>query len=52
VNLKHSVEHHVDEEESEMFKKARSVLDEETEKRLVNEMEEYKEKLLVTNKLE
>ncbi|OJX03724.1 MAG: hypothetical protein BGO76_00160 [Caedibacter sp. 38-128] len=50
--LKHSVEHHVEEEESEMFKKARSVLDEETEKRLVNDMEGYKEKLLATKKLE
>lgn len=49
--LKHSVEHHVEEEESEMFKKARNVLDEEMEKNLVNDMKEYKEKLIDTNKL-
>ncbi len=43
--LKDSIEHHVKEEENEMFKKARSLLDKKTEKKLVDDIEELKKKL-------
>lgn len=43
--LKYSVEHHVEEEEGEMFKKAKQVIDKEKEKKLVEEMESFKEKI-------
>ncbi|OJX09534.1 MAG: hypothetical protein BGO77_05095 [Caedibacter sp. 37-49] len=43
--LKDSVEHHIKEEEGEMFNKARSLLDEKTEKKLVDDIEELKKKL-------
>lgn len=45
--LKHSVEHHVREEENDMFKKARNILDDETEKKLVDDMKKFKEKLRI-----
>jgi len=43
--LKYSVEHHVKEEEGEMFKKAKQVIDAETEKKLAEEMEAFKKKI-------
>jgi iron-sulfur cluster repair protein YtfE (RIC family) len=43
--LKENVEHHVEEEEGEMFPKARKVLDKETAEELGTRMEEAKAKL-------
>lgn len=42
--LKHAVEHHVQEEEEEIFKKAKQVLDKNQEQDLASEMEALKQK--------
>jgi hypothetical protein len=42
--LKHSVEHHVEEEEKKIFKEARKVLTKEIEKDLLEKIEAFKEK--------
>ncbi len=44
--LKYAVEHHVKEEERDMFAKAKKVLDKETEAELLKQMEAFKEKEL------
>jgi hemerythrin superfamily protein len=41
--LQENVEHHVEEEEGEMFKKARKVIDAETAEQLASEIEAFKE---------
>jgi hypothetical protein len=45
--LKHAVEHHVQEEESEVFKLAESLLSRETARRLANDMDALKTVLLL-----
>ena len=43
--MKENIEHHIEEEEGEMFSKAREVLDTETLKELGEKMQAYKEQL-------
>lgn len=49
--LKHIVEHHVDDEEGEMFKDAKKVLSKKQANELTEEMEMYKEKLMKSKRL-
>ncbi len=46
--LKESIEHHMEEEEGEMFAKARKALDEETRGRLGDQMKRIKQEALAT----
>jgi hemerythrin-like domain-containing protein len=41
--LQENVEHHVEEEEGELFKKAKKVIDSETAEQIASEIEAFKE---------